>query len=148
MSVSIRPATDADLDAVCAIEEIANPSPWSRDAFTAEMNRDISMVDVLVSDSGEVVGFAVHWVVAGEAHLLNVAVAQSHRRRGLGRRLVEHVVRCARERDGTYLMLEVREGNGPARRLYEALGFGLVARRERYYRDNHEAALVLGLVLD
>ena len=147
MTTAIRSAEESDLEAVCSIEAEANPSPWSRSAFEAEMERAISAVDVLVDDGG-VVGFAVHWVVAGEAHLLNLAVCASRRGQGYGRALVEHVITAARAADATYLMLEVREGNTAARALYDAYGFGLVARRERYYRDNQEAALILGLMLD
>ena len=146
MRAGIRAAAATDLDAICAIELASNPSPWTRSAFESEIDREVSTVDV-VEDAGVVVGFVVHWLVAGEAHILNVAVEPSARGRGLGRLLVDHVIGHARAGDGSYLMLEVREGNAAARALYERFGFKLIARRERYYKDNQEAALVLGLVL-
>lgn len=146
MSAEIRPARVADLDVVCRIELDSNPSPWTEAAFESEMTREVSRVDVLEVE-GAVLGFVVHWLVAGEAHILNVAVDPNARGRGLGTRLVEHVIAEAVRGEGSYLMLEVREGNAAARGLYERFGFKLIARRERYYKDNQETALILGLVL-
>ncbi len=146
VSAGIRSAVLEDLDAVCVIEGASNPSPWTRAAFESEMNREVSTIDVMV-ENGVIVGFVVHWLVVGEGHLLNVAVSPDARRRGLGRALVEHVIEVARAAEGVYLMLEVRESNAAARTLYARFDFKLVARRERYYKDNQEAALVLGLVL-
>jgi ribosomal-protein-alanine N-acetyltransferase len=140
-------ATDDDLDAIERIERVSNASPWSRDSFLVEMQREVSIVEVL-TESSTVVGFVVHWLVAGEGHILNVAVAPEARGRGFGRALVRHVLKSARAADGTYVMLEVREGNVAARGLYEGMGFKRIAERGDYYRDNSETALVLGLVLE
>ncbi len=143
----IRSAAAGDLDAIARIEQVSNSSPWSKDAFVVETERDVSTVDV-VTVSGQVVGFVVHWLVAGEGHILNVAVDPEFRGRGLGVLLVTHVLECARAENGTYVMLEVRETNEAARGLYGRMGFKQIAERTSYYRDNGETALVLGLVLE
>jgi ribosomal-protein-alanine N-acetyltransferase len=41
--------------------------------------------------------------------------------------------------------LEVRASNIAAQQLYYHLGFEIVARRPRYYRDNNEDALIMTL---
>ncbi|MCB9531081.1 MAG: ribosomal protein S18-alanine N-acetyltransferase [Myxococcales bacterium] len=142
----LRPAGTGDLDAIVAIERASQPSPWPRSLFEDELRRDVAEVTVATVDAA-VVGFAVTWVVADEAHVLNVAVAPSARRRGVARSLVVRAIERANAAGAAYVMLEVRESNAAAISLYGALGFKEVGRRPRYYADNGETALVLGLML-
>jgi len=92
---------------------------------------------------GLVAGYVVAQCAADEGEILNLGVAVAHRRRGVGRALVEHVLAALGVRGVRVVYLEVRESNAGARRLYEALGFGEVARRARYYRRPIEDAVVL-----
>jgi [ribosomal protein S18]-alanine N-acetyltransferase len=92
---------------------------------------------------GLVAGYVVAHHAADEGEILNLGVAAAHRRRGLGRALVEHMLAALGSRGVRTVYLEVRESNARARRLYEALGFGEVARRRRYYRRPVEDAVVL-----
>jgi ribosomal-protein-alanine N-acetyltransferase len=81
----------------------------------------------------KVVGFAVSRMAADEAEILSIAVAASHRGRGLSRNLLlTHLGHLAGHGVRT-IFLEVEENNQPARRLYERAGFGAAGRRERYY---------------
>ena len=72
--------------------------------------------------------------------MMNVAVADSHRRRGIARALVEELIR---QLDAYQLTLEVRASNSPAIALYESLGFVQVGLRKNYYRKPKEDALIL-----
>ena len=92
---------------------------------------------------GIVAGYIVAHQAADEGEILNLGVAGAHRRRGLGRALVEHCLGALVTWGVRTVYLEVRESNAGARRLYEALGFGEVARRARYYRRPVEDAVVL-----
>ena len=94
----------------------------------------------------EVVGYALFWHVADEVHLLNVAVAPAHRRRGLGRALLEELVRYAREHAAAKIFLEVRVSNTPAIQLYEAFGFERLDVRKRYYADGEDALDMMRIV--
>jgi ribosomal-protein-alanine N-acetyltransferase len=71
---------------------------------------------------------------------LNLAVDPSFRRQGIARRLLDQVLGSA---PGSEWFLEVRESNIAALNLYKELGFQLSGRREDYYRDPHEAAIVM-----
>ena len=84
---------------------------------------------------------------ADEGEILNLGVAGAHRRRGLGRSLVQQVLAVLATRGVRVVYLEVRESNAGARRLYEALGFSEVARRARYYRRPVEDAEGLGTAI-
>ncbi|HEX4601181.1 MAG TPA: ribosomal protein S18-alanine N-acetyltransferase, partial [Gemmatimonadales bacterium] len=80
---------------------------------------------------------------ADEGEILNLGVAPGHRRRGVGRALVEAMLARCGERGVTTVYLEVRESNSGARRLYETVGFHEVARRARYYQRPVEDAVIL-----
>ena len=66
-------------------------------------------------------------------HIANVAVAAGHRDRGIGRRLVESGLDYIKARDGEWAILQVRDDNVPALRIYDSLGFErLFATTELY----------------
>lgn len=94
-----------------------------------------------ITDDHGPIGWLDYRVVEDEADLAEIAVAPRARRRGLGRRLVDHLVADARARGVARVFLEVRVGNTPARALYEAVGFAVCGRRRRYYADGEDGLL-------
>jgi ribosomal-protein-alanine N-acetyltransferase len=116
--------------------------PWSTQDF-----RDcVSFALFLVAEADDnVVGYAVALEAADEGEILNLAVAEAGRRRGLGRALVEAIVAALSDRGVRQVYLEVRESNAPARALYSEFGFKEVGRRRAYYRRPVEDAMVLRL---
>ncbi len=132
-AVEIRAAIDDDLPAIAAIQG-ASPeaSQWSY------LDYDCL---VAVAD-GRVVGFLVTRATAeDEGEILNVAVEPSFRRAGIGRILMETLL----EKDRKTWLLEVRESNYRAINLYKTLGFLPSGRRENYYHEPAEAAIVMRL---
>jgi ribosomal-protein-alanine N-acetyltransferase len=90
-----------------------------------------------------IVGFVGVWMLPDEAHIVTIAVRESHRRQGLGERLLIAAVRLAQAQGEALLTLEVRVSNVAALELYKKYGFEQVGLRPRYYSDNHEDAYVL-----
>jgi ribosomal-protein-alanine N-acetyltransferase len=78
-------------------------------------------------------GFVLARLAAGEAEILSIAVARSCRRLGLGRRLMDAVLRELHGQRAEALFLEVDETNAPAVALYRRLGFREVGKRPGYY---------------
>jgi ribosomal protein S18 acetylase RimI-like enzyme len=66
--------------------------------------------------------------------VLSVGVRSSHRRRGVARALMQHLIEHARSYELTRLELYVREDNQPARSLYASLGFRHEGTRVRFVR--------------
>lgn len=91
-------------------------------------------------------GFIIVRAAGDEAEVLTLAVRVDHRRVGNGARLVRAAAAHAHGLGASHLFLEVGLSNVAARKLYEALGFKEVGRRDRYYAvapDKFEDALVL-----
>lgn len=145
MSAPVRAATTADVAAVMVIERASFPTDaWS----DAAMLQTFADGDAYVAeDGGVVVGYGA--VLAprgsGDADVLTIAVAESHRGSGTGAALLERMLRTARERGASRVFLEVRADNPVARRLYETRGFRAVGRRPRYYQPDDVDAVVMRL---
>lgn len=138
-----RPARPGDLPGILAIERDCFSVPWSERSFRHVMERADAGLLVSGDGRGGVAGYAAYWVVDGKAELADLAVRPDHRRRGLGRDLVEAVCREAERREAEVVFLQVRESNAAARELYLSAGFRDVGRRSRYYRLPAEDAVVL-----
>ena len=132
----------SDLDGVMAIEEVSFPTPWSRGMFIEDFPRDFSDILVAAGTDDEVLGYAVCWTIAGEAHLLNIAVHPERRGKGIGRALVTECIRRAARAGASLIYLEVRAGNDAAQRLYRSLGFEFRGIRKGYYTDTSEDAVI------
>lgn len=126
-----------DLDEVAVIERASFRRPWTRALFENELRIPFSRA-VVAQDAiaGGVVGYLVRWWVAGDVHLLDLAVAPARRRRGVGRVLLEDLLAEARAGGARRIELEVARRNEAARGLYGSMGFAEVGRRLGYYGDD------------
>jgi ribosomal-protein-alanine N-acetyltransferase len=126
-----------DLDSVMAIMEAAFGTrfgeAWTRSQCAGILPMTgVSLMLARDSEDGPAVGFSLFRSVAGESELLLLAVAPDHRRRGIGRGLLQNFLQHARADGATRVHLEVRDGN-PAVEMYRSAGFAPVGRRRNYY---------------
>lgn len=142
-AICVRPAIKADTDQMHAIEVASFASPWPREGIADEIESRSFTFSVVAEIDRVIIGFMIYWNVADEMHLINLAVAPAARRRGVGRVLMDHLLKEARRANACEILLEVRLSNQPARTLYESLGFEAVCIRIGYYADNDEDALVM-----
>jgi ribosomal-protein-alanine N-acetyltransferase len=105
-------------------------------------------------DTQKIVGYALLMMVLDEAHLLNLSIAKAHQKQGLGRMLLEHMIKIAQTHKATNLFLEVRTSNVAAIALYENIGFNEMAIRRGYYpadpkhfKNGREDAILMGLAI-
>ena len=140
---SLEPMRVEDLDEVLEIERASFSMPWSRGAFTYEIERNRVARCWVTREDDRVAGYLCLWEVADELHITNVAVHPAYRRRGIGRAMLAAVLEDAVRRSLSLVGLEVRPTNDEARALYESFGFRVVGRRRGYYYDTGEDALVM-----
>jgi ribosomal-protein-alanine acetyltransferase len=145
VSVLWRPLSDADIEAVAALERAAHIAPWTegnfRDALAAGYGMQVGVA------AGAIVAYGVLLFAPGEAQLLNLTVAPEVRRLGIGRALLGRFLADVLARGAEQCFLEVRVSNLPAIALYTREGFFPVARRIGYYPSTgagpREDALVM-----
>jgi ribosomal-protein-alanine N-acetyltransferase len=146
---AIEPLTAGDAVRLAVLHREDFRRPWTDGEFAALLQQD-TVFGFAVLETGRKkqgpVGFVLARLAAGEAEILTVAVARSHRRLGLGWRLMDAVLRSLHAARAETLFLEVDETNAAAIALYRRLGFAEVARRPAYYQDGDggkSAALVM-----
>jgi len=146
-SVEIRAMHELDVPVIVAIERTAYQFPWSEGIF-----RDCLRVGYIcrVADvGGEMAGYGIMSVGAGEAHILNVCIRDEYRCRGFARRILAYLLDRARASGMREAFLEVRPSNTAAARLYHSMGFEQVGVRRGYYQAlvGREDAAVLRRIL-
>ena len=137
--IEIVRMNESHVSAVAELERQNFSDPWPDIAVRGELTNKLALWLVALED-GEVVGYVGSQTVLQEADMMNIAVADTHRRRCIAKMLVEELIR---QLDAYQLTLEVRASNAPAISLYEALGFQQVGLRKNYYRKPKEDALIL-----
>jgi ribosomal-protein-alanine N-acetyltransferase len=133
-----------DLNSIEEIERSSYPTPWSRSMFAGELAKPSSIcLGAIDTERNELVGYLIISRYVDAWHVMNVAVADPYRRRGIAIGLMERLFEDT-SRDGRRgYTLEVRVSNEAAIRLYERLGFKARGIRRGYYTDNREDALIM-----
>ena len=139
--IRIRPMTEADLDAVLAIEQACFPRAWTRQHFLSELAAPHG-APVVAEQDGRVAGYLCLTVLLDEAEILDVAVDPALQRSGIGAALLVWACDYARKQRAQVLRLEVRASSKPAISLYERFGFVRSGLRKAYYEHGIDALLL------
>jgi ribosomal-protein-alanine N-acetyltransferase len=151
MSYFVRPMQWQDIDQATEIDLEAFPTMLPPTNYKRELKNRMSHYIVAYDDQrvvGEaseqyIVGIAGFWIIAGEAHIVNIAVREPFRRRGIGELLLVSLIKLAIEKGTALITLEVRASNYTAQSLYLKYGFTLKGIRRGYYSDNGEDAVIM-----
>lgn len=144
---NVRLAYKEDLKGMHNVESLSFAVPWSFEAFKENFFNLFSIYVLAETKDGTVVAFGGMQVVFEEAHVMNIAVLEEYRRKGIAGKLLELMMQEASKRDAQSMFLEVRQSNIPARNLYQKYGFTPVSVRKRYYSDNNEDAIIMAAEL-
>jgi ribosomal-protein-alanine N-acetyltransferase len=146
--LSFRSARESDVPEIVRIERMSYAFPWTEGIFRdcLRVNYTCRVAEIGVA----IAGYGIMSVAAGEAHLLNLCVGEDYRCRGIGRRLLAHLLQVAATVGAREAYLEARPSNTTAIRLYQALGFIQIGIRRGYYQavDGREDAIVLKRHID
>jgi [ribosomal protein S18]-alanine N-acetyltransferase len=145
--VDIRPMNELDIPVIAAIEKSAYQFPWSEGIFRDCLR--VGYVCRVIDVAGDLGGYGIMSMGAGEAHILNVCIRDEYRSRGFARKVLLYLLERARVAGMSEAFLEVRPSNVAAARLYHSLGFEQVGIRRGYYQatGGREDAAVLRRVL-
>ena len=142
--ITVGLMTEADVEAVHAIEVACFRTPWSKESFYREVTENACARYVVVREDGVPIAYAGVWFVLDEGHITNIAVHPERRGLGYGELVTRSMIQLAADSGMNWMTLEVRRSNKVAQSLYHKLGFIDVGYRKRYY-ENQEDALVMAL---
>jgi [ribosomal protein S18]-alanine N-acetyltransferase len=142
MPFLIRPAELNDLPSILEIEQ---QSPLAAH-WTAEQYKTVLNSVILVAEqAGKLCGFLCATAIADDCEIENMAVAPDFQGRGIADELLRALVQRVESIPASAILLEVRESNQPARRLYEKHGFREEGRRRSYYSHPLDDAILYAL---
>lgn len=142
--MNLRPATRADGAALAEAHAAAFDEPWPA-ADILRFAEDRGGFALVADEGGQIAGFILCRLIAGEAEVLTLAVRPQARRRGVGRALLEAALALSRP-TASAMFLEVAADNPGAIALYAGVGFDVVGRRAGYY-GRRDAPSVDALVM-
>ncbi len=138
---------ETDIEGMVTIHGEGFRRGWGIDEFETLMAeptvRCLLLRRETVFGTRRLLGFIMMRLVAGEAEVLTIAVAQARRGHGYGRRLIDEAIRRAYGEGIGEVFLEVSESNPPALALYRRIGFREVGRRKGYYAEGGTGATAL-----
>lgn len=142
--VQVRHAALTDLDALCALEQVAfeQQDQFSRRAIRYLL-KSHNLILVAASDK-QVLGqvTVLFRATSSRGRIYSLAVDPDARGRGIAHSLLRAAEGEARARDGTRLGLEVRSTNMRAQKIYSLAGYEVLGVKRDYYPDG-EAAVIM-----
>ncbi len=167
VNYKIRPMRHEDIEAVSKLEKEVFPE-LSPANYYRELNGSLAHYIVACDNSikpppfayrnfhwpfirrkkqpaDHIIGFVGIWFIAGESHLVSIAVRENYRQQGLGELLLIAILELSIKLKANMVTLEVRSSNTPAQNLYIKYSFTVTGRRRGYYSDNKEDAIIMTL---
>lgn len=141
---TIRRMTLEHLDEVLNIERRVFYDSWSRNSFRFEILTNNYSLPLVLLWEGRVIGYTIIWIIFEEFHIANFAIDPEFHHQGFGSYFLDEALKRAEGLE--YALLEVRQNNHAAIRLYEKFGFKKIAVRYGYY-SNGDNALIMKKIL-
>lgn len=139
----LRPMSEDDVAAVAAMERECFSDAWSEGLLQDMLKSPYDEAWVMMRRDGILCGYLNVRFLSGEGELMRIAVKKEFRGHGLSRKLMDQMVKYAKEKEVFDLTLEVRAGNKAAINLYKSYGFKKEAVRRGYYRNPTEDAFIM-----
>lgn len=146
--IIIKKIAAANIPAIKEIEERCGLSPWSREDYLNELEREDSVSVVAVTEE-KVRGFLVARLImtSNEAELYNIGVDKKYRRHGIGSLLLKYFIDACRTENTNNIWLEVRKSDLAATDFYRQHGFQIIAERKNFYTSPSDSAYIMKLAV-
>lgn len=145
MSLVIRKMAMDDLEQVIAIDQVSFSLPWPSRTFQYELTDNPASRCWVAELDGRVAAMLVGWLIVDELHIATIATHPDLRGQGIGKAILLHALRSARDEGVLKSFLEVRASNVMAQKMYKSFGYVEDGRRKEYYKDNAEDAILMSL---
>ncbi len=131
-----------DVDTIAEMEKRCFPQDaWTKGMLSELLDSPYGWA-ILAEEGGQVCGYACLFTLFETADLMNIAVDEPFRGRGIACALIEALHEKAKELGAERVMLEVRVSNAPAIALYKKYGYEKIAVRKNYYGNGEDADIM------
>jgi len=131
-----------DIEQVAGIEQRCFAESWSGRIIESGLQSSYDVYLVLEADQN-LIGYAALRILQGVGEVQRIAILPEWRRQGYARELLDSMVKVTSEKQGGWMVLEVRESNESARNLYRSYGFFEEGTRKEYYCNPIEDAILM-----
>jgi len=145
----LREMMVADLAAVAQLEESVHVTPWSQAQVLGLSGLLGGQYRGFVAQADGLVGYVVLQILVDEVEILTIGVSKHMQGQGVGALLIQYALNDLQRQLPSIqaCFLEVRESNQAAKALYQKLDFTPVGKRQNYYHNPREHALIYRLDL-
>ncbi|WP_295514794.1 ribosomal protein S18-alanine N-acetyltransferase [Streptococcus sp. UBA632] len=119
------------------LSDVYDKSPWTKEQILSDMQQD-NVDYFFVEVDKTAIGFLAIQQLVGELEITNIAVKKAHQGEGWGSQLLAHL-----DHVDFPIFLEVRASNTLAQALYQKFGFEVIGKRQRYYHEPVEDAIIM-----
>lgn len=119
------------------LSDVYDKSPWTKEQILSDMQQD-NVDYFFVEVDKTAIGFLAIQQLVGELEITNIAVKKAHQGEGWGSQLLAHL-----DHVDFPIFLEVRASNTSAQALYQKFGFEVIGKRQRYYNEPVEDAIIM-----
>lgn len=145
-NIQITKMTLQDLESLSPILETEFDNFWTTNTLKSEIENPDSIV-IIAKNNTEILGFAGLWKAVDVMHIMDIVVAKKHRRKHIGKAMLEKLIELCIQNNIYELTLEVRQNNTPAINLYTNYNFKKIGERKNYYGANNHA-IIMTLYID
>ena len=145
-NIQITKMTLQDLESLSPILETEFDNFWTTNTLKSEIENPDSIV-IIAKNNAEILGFAGLWKAVDVMHIMDIVVAKKHRRKHIGKTMLEKLIELCIQNNIYELTLEVRQDNTPAINLYTNYNFKKIGERKNYYGANNHA-IIMTLYID
>lgn len=140
-NLKIQPMNESDLNILESSFDTDFECTWKFNTLKSEFSNPSSIYVVAYLDN-ELVGFAGIWLSVDDAHITNIVTKKNHRGKGIGSKLLEHLILLTKQNYKASLTLEVNTKNTSAQGLYNKYNFKNLGVRKKYYNGIEDAFIM------
>lgn len=133
--------TSRHIAQITRLEEVCFSTPWSSKAIEDAYKTGTTFF--VAEKDGVILGYVGISAIIDEGYITNVAVFPEYRNKGVASALLRQLFSFAKEKNLSFISLEVRESNSNAISLYNKFGFKQEGKRKNFYTHPNEDALIL-----
>ena len=115
---------------------------WDYEILKEELNSRTSKYIVAKKSNNIIVGFAGIKIILDEAEIMNIVTKKEERHQGIGKLLLNEIIKISKENNIYLINLEVNAKNTIAINLYKKYNFKVVGLRKKYYNGQDDAILM------